>query len=331
MLVSIITPTFNHSKYIAKCIESVIKQRYKEWEMIVIDDGSTDNTGEIVKNYAKDYPQIQYLYQPNKGLERLSETYNFALKHTKGDLLAILEGDDYWYEDKLEKQVDIFKSKKDIVLAWCRVDLVQENEAKFNSYPIHYKEARSIDYNNSTPAAILNIFLKDFPVPVGWVISKNSLVQIGGFLQSKGMPTVDMDTLYALSLQGKFHYSNEPLCAYRRSVNQATRKLTIEITKGSCDITKAFYLKLSDETRKNIHFSFKELERKCEVHMSIAYSKFGRSCLVRKEFKEARESYLKSLTIGGISAPVWKLRSIIGLFFSFLKSDFEIFAKKSYR
>lgn len=335
MFVSIITLTYNHEKYISKCIESVINQKYSAWELIIVDDGSTDNTGAIVKEYARKFQQIKYHIQENKGLNKLSETYNFALKQSKGDLIAILEGDDFWYEDKLEKQVAVFESNIEVVFSWCRVDIVQENETKYNSYPIHHNESKLKDYNNHLPASILNISLEDFPVPVGWMMRKDILLSLGGFLQTQGMPTVDMDTMYALSLKGKFYYFNEALCAYRRSVQQATRKLTIEITNGTCEITKAFYLNLSAENKQNVRFTFDELERTCKKQLSIAYSKYGRSCLVRKEFIEARKSYLTSISTGGLNAPIWALRSMIGLLFSYFKSDFEfltkLLKKKSYK
>ncbi len=102
-LVSIITPTYNHEKFIGTCIESVLKQTYQNWEMIIIDDGSTDKTGVVVAKYDDD--RIKYVKQENLGIWKLSETYNKALDMSMGDLVAILEGDDAWPNFKLEEQV----------------------------------------------------------------------------------------------------------------------------------------------------------------------------------------------------------------------------------
>ncbi len=79
-LISIITPTYNHENFIGECIESVLAQTYPHWEQIIIDDGSTDRTGEIVAQYNDE--RIKYIRQDNIGIWRLRETYNRA----SGDL-----------------------------------------------------------------------------------------------------------------------------------------------------------------------------------------------------------------------------------------------------
>lgn len=91
-LVSIITPTYNHEKYITECIRSAISQTYQNWEMIIIDDGSTDRTQTLIKSFSDN--RIKYIYQEHLGAYQLGLTYNKALNQTKGKFIAILEGDD---------------------------------------------------------------------------------------------------------------------------------------------------------------------------------------------------------------------------------------------
>jgi glycosyltransferase involved in cell wall biosynthesis len=91
-LVSIITPTYNHQDYIAECIDSVIHQSYSNWEMIIIDDGSSDNTLSIARLFEKKNNRIKVYTQENIGIFRLAETYNKALGMAKGEYIAILEG-----------------------------------------------------------------------------------------------------------------------------------------------------------------------------------------------------------------------------------------------
>jgi len=105
-LVSVITPTYNHERFIAQCIESVLAQTYGHWEMIIVDDGSTDHTASIAEEYAKKDHRIKVIRQANNGIFRLAETYNKALGLANGELIAILEGDDTWQNTKLEIQVD---------------------------------------------------------------------------------------------------------------------------------------------------------------------------------------------------------------------------------
>lgn len=102
-LVSIITPVYNAEKYLRQTIESVQNQTYKNYEMILVDDKSTDNSLEIIKQYAKKNNKIKYY-----ALEQNSGTAvarNIALNMSKGRFIAYLDADDKWKKDKLEKQI----------------------------------------------------------------------------------------------------------------------------------------------------------------------------------------------------------------------------------
>ena len=93
---SIILPTYNRSKTIDKTIESVINQTYKHWELIIIDDGSTDNTKEIITNYKTNDKRIKYLYQQNK--ER-SAARNNGIVNANGDYICFIDSDDYFMKN----------------------------------------------------------------------------------------------------------------------------------------------------------------------------------------------------------------------------------------
>ena len=97
--VSILTPTYNHESFIASCIESARQQTYGNWEQIIIDDGSTDRTAETIRTHSDQ--RIRFIQQTNRGIEALGLTYNRALSQAKGEIVAILEGDDCWPADKL--------------------------------------------------------------------------------------------------------------------------------------------------------------------------------------------------------------------------------------
>ena len=105
-LVSIIMPSWNTAQYISEAIESVLKQSYSNWELIIVDDCSTDNTISVVNKYKDN--RIR-LFQ-NK--ENLGAAYsrNFALRQAKGRWIAFLDSDDVWYSEKLEKQI-LFMTK----------------------------------------------------------------------------------------------------------------------------------------------------------------------------------------------------------------------------
>ncbi len=103
-LVSIITPTYNCAKFIAKTLDSVQAQTYKDWEMIIVDDQSQDNTKEIVEGYMKNDSRIKYhLLEVNSGAAVARTT---AMKLAKGSYMAFLDSDDIWTKDKLERQIN---------------------------------------------------------------------------------------------------------------------------------------------------------------------------------------------------------------------------------
>jgi len=99
--VSIIIPTYNHGKYIEKAINSALHQSYTNFEIIVIDDGSTDHTKEVVAAFEK----VQYIYQKNSGV---SAARNNAVFYSKGDYLLFLDGDDWLYPEALAIQLSYF-------------------------------------------------------------------------------------------------------------------------------------------------------------------------------------------------------------------------------
>ncbi len=96
--VSIIIPTYNHGEYIGNCIESIISQTYINWEAIVVNNNSTDNTVEIIKNYND--KRISIINIDNKGI--IAKSRNLGIKNAKGDYIAFLDSDDWWYPKKLD-------------------------------------------------------------------------------------------------------------------------------------------------------------------------------------------------------------------------------------
>ncbi len=99
--VSVIIPTYNSSKYIREAIVSVLNQTYKNIEIIVIDDGSEDNTNDVLKDYIKS-GAIEYFYKKNQGQ---ASARNFGIKKSRGEIIAFLDADDLWLPEKLEKQI----------------------------------------------------------------------------------------------------------------------------------------------------------------------------------------------------------------------------------
>jgi len=106
-LVSIIVPAYNHEKYIAQCLESILKQTYKNIELIIINDGSKDLTVEIIKRYEEEcQKRLQRFIFIDKENEGISKTLNRGIQESQGEYICFLASDDMYLENKIEKQVD---------------------------------------------------------------------------------------------------------------------------------------------------------------------------------------------------------------------------------
>ena len=107
-MVSIITPSHNAGKFIAKTIESVLAQSYNQWEMIIVDDLSTDNSVSIIESYAQKDPRIKLIQPGHKSGP--AGARNMAIEASRGQYIAFLDADDLWMPDKLEKQLAYMKN-----------------------------------------------------------------------------------------------------------------------------------------------------------------------------------------------------------------------------
>lgn len=125
-LVSIVMPAYNCEEYIAQAIESVIKQTYQKWELIIIDDCSTDRTAEIVEKYSQQDTRV--LFKKNRKNHGAAFSRNKAIKYSRGEFIAFLDSDDLWDQEKLERQL-LFMRKENSVFS-CTYYRKIDNEGK---------------------------------------------------------------------------------------------------------------------------------------------------------------------------------------------------------
>lgn len=129
--VSIITPAWNSEKYIAETIRSVLAQTYENWEMLIVDDCSTDRTAAIVTAFAAADPRIRFLTQPENG--GAAKARNRALEESTGRYIAYLDADDTWMPEKLQKQVAFMQEKK---AAFCcnSYEVIADDGSSLNKF-----------------------------------------------------------------------------------------------------------------------------------------------------------------------------------------------------
>jgi glycosyltransferase involved in cell wall biosynthesis len=211
-LVSIITPTFQHETFIESCLRSVQAQQYVAWELIVVDDASTDRTAEIVAAYANRDPRIRLIrHHTNYGVSRLSDTYNEALVQSRGELIAVLEGDDEWMPDKLATQVPVFQDAG-VVLCYADYDQITADGILI----VRHGDPDAITPGRSSPRQNLQYFslLKSFGSDTV-IVRRAPLLRGGGFV-SAGLPLVDYPTWLRLAAKGDFVRIPRVLGTWRR-------------------------------------------------------------------------------------------------------------------
>ena len=119
MRVSVIIPAFNAGRFINRTIDSILAQTYRDYEIIVVDDGSTDNTAEVVKSYGS---RVHYIYQQNS---RQAAARNTGIAAAQGDWIALLDHDDEWLAEKLRLQMELLQRNPE--LKWCATNRYQSD------------------------------------------------------------------------------------------------------------------------------------------------------------------------------------------------------------
>jgi hypothetical protein len=224
-VVTIITPTYNHARYIRDTLESTRAQTDGRWEQIVVDDGSSDETAAIVEAF--DDPRVRLVRREHRGIMHLAETYNAALELARGRYIAVLEGDDFWPSDKIERQLPLF-DRPDIVLTWGVAEITEEAAWFLHLTPPPGAPAR---LRNRSQAEYVRVLLERNVIPAGTVMARrDALVSIGGFQQPADVPTTDYPTWLALCRVGRFAVTTEVLGAHRRHADQVTKRMKSEMT-----------------------------------------------------------------------------------------------------
>lgn len=170
-LVSVIIPTYNNGQFIKEAIDSVLNQTYSEIEIIVVDDGSTDNTRKIVEKYKN---RVKYLYKENSGS---ASARNMGIRESSGELIAFLDSDDVWEDKKLEEQVRSLQNNQEAALIYCGKLWVDEegkpikHEFTQHEFPEGWIFEKLFEANYISSASCV-------------VARKEAILQVGGFNES---------------------------------------------------------------------------------------------------------------------------------------------------
>lgn len=213
-LVSIIMPAYNSEMFISESIESVLSQTYPHWELVVIDDGSTDRTAKIVKEYVGRDSRIRYYYQQN---QKQGRARNNGISKSKGEWIAFLDHDDLWAPEKLEKQIEFINNNN--------VDLVFSGGYFFLSSNKEELRAHQINPGFYQGDDALKKFLESNQIPMlSVLVKKKAILTCGGFEVHPSVQNADDYLLWLQMLVKGFLFYGLPdkLVYYRLHENQAS-------------------------------------------------------------------------------------------------------------
>lgn len=209
--ISVIIPTYNRAITISQTIDSVLNQTYGNLEIIVIDDGSTDNTREILAPYGK---KITYLSQANSGV---SSARNAGIQQARGEYAAFLDSDDLWCPQKLHKQIEAIQKNKEYALCLTDIEYINEIGVHMGFSSLR----RSMPRNGY----IFEYLLRGFAVTCSYVLVKKDVFNAVGLFDESLKTAEDIDMLLRITCRYQAILIDEPLVKYRKSGSHLSGRL----------------------------------------------------------------------------------------------------------
>jgi len=263
-LVSIILTTFNRSHIIERAIKSVKNQTYKDWELIIVDDCSSDDTPFIVKKFLSD--KIKYIrLSTNKGP---AGARNAGMRVAKGEFIAFLDDDDEWLPKKLERQISVFKTLSTPSFIFCN-GLCLGTSKKY-AWPIEipsgYLQMKGSYFS----------YKKAIPPPPSWLICREIFEEIGYFDECFRI-WEDIDYLVRISKKFPFYFLNEILVKWH---SEETRLFTL--SECLIEHRERFIKKYLNEMKRERYYLFR------------FYYSTAKDCYKLGKMQKARFYYLKA-------------------------------------
>ena len=308
-LISVIIPCYNCERFIYDTLLSVVEQTYNNLEIIVIDDGSTDKSAEIIHSF-KD-TRIRYYYQKNKGH---FNARNKGMELSKGEYIAFLDSDDIWYNNKLEKQYELL-IKYDIV--YCDYITINEDNQiiKFdNNNP--FVDKSNMD-NLKKSLLMGNIVLGSLSAVV---LKKEVINKVGGFRNY--IVGEDWELWARIAWNDYlFGFVDEKLVKIRERNESVVKTTKEQDQKDSIEKILNSFLNFPNITNKERSIIYNTHARNCYQYLSNLYEMIGYM------FKTIQLDYKNIFKINYLSIPKFILKK---LFFSILKPSFEKIVVKRY-
>mgnify|MGYP001161956642 CR=1 FL=1 len=222
--VSIITPLYNGSKTLHETYESVMGQDYNDWEWILYEDGSSDDTKALALKYSKDHPDKIFFYE-HEGNRNHGTAYtrNRAVEKSKGEFIAFIDQDDIWYNDRLTHQIRILREHKDCSMIWSPALYWYEDRTFEQPVLMNNEKIKTGVYK---PGEMVEMFLNDLrstPLPSATIIRRSIFDKVNGFEESvKGSE----DVVLWIKTGDKFniYFDDRIIVKYRKHFDSTLRR-----------------------------------------------------------------------------------------------------------
>ena len=208
-LVSVIVPVYNSINYIKDCVESVLNQTYNNIELILIDDGSKDESYEHILKYYSKLKNVKVITHENRQNKGVTETRRLGIKSASGEYLAFLDADDYFEIDKIQNQIEIISNNPEIVLVHSRIKFISEISNDKFCYDF------SLGDNDKKYNIDLNEFINVNHICNSTVLVRKDLFNKISFTVNQAFQYEDWIQWVLLSQYGQFYYMNTITCNYR--------------------------------------------------------------------------------------------------------------------
>lgn len=247
-LVSAIAIFLNEERYLAEAIKSVLAQTYDNWELLLVDDGSTDGSTEIAQSYAAQYPdKIRYLEHPNHQNLGMSASRNLGKTQARGKYVSPIDGDDVWLPKKLEQQVAILEAHPEAamvfapLLIWYSWTGNPKDSDRDHPYGVA-KDGGSHPFSDTLvpPPEILSLFLRREEFIPGGVLAKKEIIErVGGGENNFRGSYEDAIVHVKVCLKYPVYVTNESWYKYRIHPDSCQRVI---IRSGQAEAKRLLYL-----------------------------------------------------------------------------------------
>ncbi|MDP2923764.1 MAG: glycosyltransferase [Candidatus Omnitrophota bacterium] len=256
-LVSVTIPAYNAQNFIERTILSAINQTYKNIEVIVLDDGSNDNTGDIVGRLQKKDNRVRYYYQKNQGL---ASSRNRLCELSQGAYIAFLDHDDEWFPEKLELQLELFRGKPGIALVFTDMLSVYEDKAEcsFRYFSKRQPQRGKVFYE---------FLLGGNFIPLSSVAMRTDLLKDYLPFRLSLKIAEEWELFLRISRDYDFDYLDKPLGIYHLHSSRASKDVLLEVNER-LEIMDYWYKK---EEKLRSYYRNKFLKAKSDLNLQRAY------------------------------------------------------------